>query len=845
MKKGGGGSKIHNPLPAEQRQRIEAQLTALVKVHENHSGELHASAIGLAPDQVLVFEIIGSVEDFFKSVRKIEGMEWLAEWTEEDAQPDEFFFDDKDPGKALPRRLFFVAANQTAMDQLLRLWQSWQKQPTEKFPHGLAKWKSVFQQLRSIRRWGARDRLLETGALEDWQYQIAHGGGTVLAEVEFWFRSDAQARERLDLEYREVVGGANGQILAHTAIPAIGYHAVLAELPIATVAALLGGSQVLNELPLASSGGSTDWLYFDQVMQVRATGQIVVDTYSESDNVAATIDSTVSDAPPIGALLDGMPLTQHVVLRDGLVVDDPLGWADDYPPARRLHGTAMASIILRGDLNDAQSEPLRSPLYVRPVMMPRYDNSSGEHIPRQFLSTDLLYTAIRRIFEGEGSEPPSAPSVRVINISIGHVDRPFFASMSPLARLLDWVAVEYNVLVVVSAGNHGYSLTLDLPRGGAEQIASADLRTATITAVVRDARNRRLLSPAESINSLTVGAAHTDNSRAPLPQGLLDPIGNAFCPSPVSSMGFGFRRSIKPDVLAAGGRQPYRVKLGNTHTNEILQPTQSPRPFGVGVAIPGREGAVDAWTGLCGTSVAAAAVSRGAIQIIESLDRLIGDDGAPAVRDPFRSLAAKCLVPHSAAWGDSFEHIAAAALKLGGDAEQIARRLLGYGCTTGVEVTSCTDQRVTVLGLGQLGDGGAHIYEFPIPVELSGLLLWRRLTVTLAWNSPVRITHQRYRIGALWFVTGFAPLGVTRSDAHWQAVQRGTIQHEVFEGTAAVVLTGDERLRMTVNCRADAGHLFQNIPYVLAATLEVAEGVDLPIYERVRARLRQQVPLRA
>lgn len=846
MKKGGGGSTIHTPLPSEQRERLEAQLTALAKVNYNHSGELRASATGVTPEQVLVFEIVGSVEDFFKSVRKIDGMEWLAEWTEEDAQPDEFFFDNTDAGKALPRRLFFVTANQRAMDQLLGLWHSWQKAPTAKFPHGLAKWREVFRQLRSIRRWGVRDRLLETGAVEDWQYHMAYGSGNVLVEIEFWFRSDPQARDRLESEYRSVVGAANGQIVAHSAIPEIGYHAVLAELPIASVTSLIGGSQDLDALPLVSAGASSDWLYFDQVMQVRATGQVVVDTYPEYDSLPAAAEGATGDASaPIGALLDGMPLTQHTLLRDRLLVDDPLAWGDDYPAARRLHGTAMASVILRGDLNDTEAEALASPLYVRPVMLPRPDSDTSEHIPRRILSTDLLYTAVRRIFEGEGTEPASAPSVRVINVSIGHVDRPFFASMSPLARLLDWLAVEYNVLFVVSAGNHPYPLVLDVQRGAADQMTPLELRTATVAAVVKDARNRRLLSPAESINSITVGAAHADKSTATLPQGILDPIAATGCPSPMSSIGFGFRRSIKPDILASGGRQPYRAKLGNTHSTETLDPTPSPRPFGVGVAIPGREGSVDARTEVCGTSVAAADVSRSAIQIIESLDLLTDEDGAPAVRDPFRSLAAKCLVPHTATWGESFDHIAAAAEIVGGDSREIARRLLGYGCTKGIDAAICTDQRVTVLGLGELGDGGAHVYELPLPVELSGQVLWRRLTITLAWNSPVRVAHQRYRAAALWFATPLDRLGVKRSDAHWQAVQRGTIQHEVFDGTAAVALGNDERLRLTVNCRADAGHLFQNVPYVVAATLEVAEGQTIPLYERIKTRLRQQVSVRA
>jgi hypothetical protein len=38
-----------------------------------------------------------------------------------------------------------------------------------------------------------------------------------------------------------------------------------------------------------------------------------------------------------------------------LIVDDPDGLDEVYPVARREHGTAMASLIIHGDLNHFQS----------------------------------------------------------------------------------------------------------------------------------------------------------------------------------------------------------------------------------------------------------------------------------------------------------------------------------------------------------------------------------------------------------------------------------------------------------------------------------------------------------
>ncbi|HSY51238.1 MAG TPA: S8 family peptidase [Thermoanaerobaculia bacterium] len=844
MSKGGGAPNIHTPPADSQRVRLEPQLTALSKITTDRAGDLRSSPLGLAPEQVLVFEIVGTVEEFVAAVRRIEGMEWMSEWAAEDALPDEFFFDKKDAGKALPRRLFFVTANQRAMDQLLRLWKSWLGDPAAKFPHGFGKWKDVFRRLRSIRRWGIRDRLLETGVLEDWQYQIANGSGIVHVEIEFWFRRDAEARTRIEDDFADVVAAANGQIIARSAIPDIGYHAVLAAMPVQAVTVFVGDPDVI---PFRSADASTDWLYFEQVMQARATGQIAIDILPEPEGTTPEWTAQKPNSPPIGALLDGMPLAQHVVLRDRLVVDDPLDWADNYTAARRVHGTAMASIIIRGDLNDEDAPPLESSLYVRPVMLPREETTGGEHIPRHLLSTDLLHSAVRRMFTGDGNEPPSAPTVRVINFSICHADRPFFSVMSPLARLLDWLAFEYGVLFVVSAGNHGDPIVLECDRGTVERLNAHELQNFTIRSVIRDARNRRILSPAESINSMTVGASHGDSAGAVnLPGGLINPILGRECFSPVGSLGFGFRRAVKPDVLAPGGRQVFRTRLGTKYASEILDPTPSPRPLGVSVAAPGGEGDTTARMQICGTSNAAARVTRDAIQIIETLDGVTDNAGQLLIADPFRSLASKCLLAHGATWGEALKSIEDATNGREGDPREIARRLLGYGCTSGSETATCTDERVTVLGVGELNDGDAHLYDLPIPSELSGRVLWRKLSVTLAWNSPIRIHHQKYRGAGLWFaVPEFKRFALARSEADWQAVRRGTLQHEIFQGTDPVVVNDGEHLRVVVNCNADAGRLMERVPYVLAVSLEVAEGVAIPMYDRVSARLRQMVPIRA
>ncbi len=98
------------------------------------------------------------------------------------------------------------------------------------------------------------------------------------------------------------------------------------------------------------------------------------------------------------------------------------------------------------------------------------------------------------------------------------------------------------------------------PRVEFDSLQTDELEAAAIKALYRDARHRKLLSPAETINGLTVGAIHHDSSQAAYPENRFDPFGLPL-PSPVSAFGSGYRRAIKPDVVFYGGKQWYMMPL--------------------------------------------------------------------------------------------------------------------------------------------------------------------------------------------------------------------------------------------------------------------------------------------
>ena len=173
-------------------------------------------------------------------------------------------------------------------------------------------------------------------------------------------------------------------------------------------------------------------------------------------------------------------------------------------------------------ISNRRVEVVDSPVYVRPILQPRrtFGGQFVEAIPENMLPVDLIHRSVRRLFEAENDEAPVAPEVRIINLSIGDTARPFLRDMSAWARLLDWLAWKYHVLFIVSAGNHSHDLELAIRRSGLNSLSVEQCEQSVIKALAADTRNRRLLSPAETINGLTIGAAHQDAAPPRLPLSL-------------------------------------------------------------------------------------------------------------------------------------------------------------------------------------------------------------------------------------------------------------------------------------------------------------------------------------
>ena len=832
----GGGGPSRRPDAGRQGERLAPQFRRLEEALANRRMALQGSSLGIVPEQVLVLETVGPVENFIRAVERVDGLEWLAEYELNDIAPGDGFEDEDDPEERLSGQLFLMMSDGRALAELRNLFEAWRRDPDARFSRGLAPLKHAFEHLREIRPWDVEDRLAETGLLEDWKQRAAFGQETVAFEAELWYRGSEARRRTAAEQLGQLVEALDGKIVSECVVEEIAYHGILGRIDIGRARDVIDRPETQRDVELFRC---------DDIMFLRPVGHCAAPVAEHSEEGAAMeliAPERVVAGSPVVALLDGMPLTGHVLLDGRLVVDDPDSYEDAYQAAERSHGTAMASLICHNDL-DAGETAIGRPVYVRPIMQPRrwFDGQFVEAVPEDVLPVDLVHRAVVRLFDGEGGEPAVAPDVRVVNLSIGDPARPLDREMSGWARLLDWLSWKYDVLFVVSAGNHLQDLLLPAPNSSVRSLPAEARQRLVISAVAEDTRHRRLLSPAETLNGLTVGAVHADGS-GPGDGHLVDPVRPGL-PSVISAHGPGYRRAIKPEIQLPGGRQFVSEAPLPPAGTAVLRPDLSTRKPGQRVATPGAVGALTATHHTRGTSNAAALGTRGAYFFYELLETLRArPDGE--IPTGFDAVLMKTLLVHGSAWDrmlGPYRRALGAAHPQREFRDYVAR-FLGYGQPDFGRVAVGEEQRVTVLGFGSLGDGDAAEFALPLPPGLSGVNVKRRVIVTLAWMSPINSRRQNYRVAHLWFDVA-ANVARTRAFADHRAVQRGTVQHEVFEGSDAVVFQDGDDLIVKVSCREDAGDIVEPVRFGLGVTLEVAENLllPIPIYEEVRERLAVRV----
>ncbi|WP_172448442.1 S8 family peptidase [Caulobacter mirabilis] len=239
---------------------------------------------------------------------------------------------------------------------------------------------------------------------------------------------------------------------------------------------------------------------------------------AENPAQVAVLDSGFHSVHPLIAAAAG----------ESIGVPEDLGADDIYG-----HGTRVAGIAVYGDLRTPAEARLFEP-QVR-VHSAKVVTDRGEFHDRILVTTQMR-TAIEHFHREHGC--------RVFNISLGDRRLVFDGnSIGSWPAIIDEIARDLNVVIVVSAGNLQYTSPLG-PEPHLENYPRYLLE-----------ENSRILEPANAAIAITVGSI--SHAAAVPPEDYygvaLRPIAPIDAPSPFTRRGPGIQGSTKPDFVDYGG----------------------------------------------------------------------------------------------------------------------------------------------------------------------------------------------------------------------------------------------------------------------------------------------------
>ena len=769
----------------------------------------------IAPERLLVFELRGAVDAFAAAVSRVGGLEFIDE---------EILAADEADGEAVA---YLLVPDMQALRQIESLWRRWSE--GEVLATGFTPWRDVFSLLRDLRPWGPQDRVGDRDAATLTQ-EIEGRGETDLIrlEVELVYRDSQSSASRAEAALVEAVEFLAGSVVSRSRISEIAYHAVLVDLPVAAVRAVVGRQGIAG---------------IESVLHIRP--QSIASRLDVADAEAVGQLPEVGElGEPILALLDGVPVANHPLLRNHLSIDDPLGLESITAVSDRKHGTAMASLIVHGDRNKSE-QPLARKIHVLPVMAA--ESGRDETFQSNRLIVDVIFQAVRTMRAGP---EPTAPNVLIVNLSLGNARQPFHRSISAWAKLLDRLAYEYGILFVVSAGN--VLDTFEVPdystRTAFEDADPNARAVAVLGAIGGLAGQRKLISPAETINGITVGACNLDDVQdayRSVARSSVEPFSGVGMANPSSALGPGFGSAVKPDILMPGSRERLWVQ-GNTGQALMVRPASPARAAGLKVAAPPvtLDEQFESYTG--GTSAAAALASRTCHRIHDALEEAYGDDFL-ALSNRQRAVLIKALVAHTAQWPDASAEMIRRVLGPAGGRNHVRqkdniRRFLGYGLVNAEDATACAGDRATFWATGEIFSNQVMHIPVPIPLAIANRALPHAIVATVAWFTPTNPSSRRYRAVRLKLLrpAALGALGLQESFSnqpdHNQG-SRGTLYHQRWYGERVAEVTDGMELILHLQREADqAGLLIDDAaPFAVAVTLTMP-GVS-EIYDQVRQRL--------
>lgn len=419
-----------------------------------------------------------------------------------------------------------------------------------------ATYETFFDKIVKVRPYGREDRI---GAALSGVLDSVSDGQSLTVDIEVWHPGDQLAAD----EWVSLISNALHHFGAEVHDS---YSSASAGISLMRVTA---AADIVNQV-----------LGVDLVAKV----ETLPDGYSENLSASAISVDDLSDLTeptddsPVVGLIDSGVQIEHPLL-EGCVLE-ATSVSESIPDGfdRHGHGTAVASILLRGSLEGQLTskewdEPVCRVLSVR--VLDDANRIPPYRLPQSEISTAVSYLAER--------------GVKVINLSLGDINGLMVGNRAPtIAAVLDTLARRYGVVFVVPTGT-----VVPVEYSG---LIDAEFR-ADYPDRMLESPVSGLIDPAPAALAITVGGIVP----TPKPVALGSaPLGQPGWPSPFSRIGPGINGAIKPEVSAPAGTLGQDLDSGNLQDLDSLK---------VAVA-DGRPGAQGIVTYDLGTSLAAPLVTK-------------------------------------------------------------------------------------------------------------------------------------------------------------------------------------------------------------------------------------------
>lgn len=402
-----------------------------------------------------------------------------------------------------------------------------------------------------------------------------------------------------------------------------------------------------------------------------------------------------ADGSPGVAILDSGITSAHPLLEPaiGEATSVPQQWGD--ASDGHGHGTMVGGIALYGNIEQCIEN--RSFIPNLTLYSARVLNDNNE-----FDDEELITTQMRESIEYF----KNTYDCRVFNASLGDSRQPYVGGkVSPWASILDTLARDLDVVIVVSAGNYDHD-----PAGTADSHIQDYPRY-----LLSDAA--KIIEPATGAIVVTVGAIAGSDSVPPGASGnnvAFRPIALKYQPSPFTRSGFGLGGAIKPELCDVGGNNVYDGQIQDIRSINENSVVSTNRVY-----------LRSLFTTDNGTSFSAPRVAHAAARLYSQFP----DASANLIR---ALLASSAVVPQESL--DLLDPID----------KNAVLQVCGYGRPALERAQLSDESRVVLYAQESLGFDNFHIYEVPIPDELLEENGTRTISVSLAFDPPVRHTRFDY-----------------------------------------------------------------------------------------------------